>query len=372
MWRILLSISVVLLAAAAAPLVGAQTATQVDLERAVLSADEIGEGFTLRSSRPFLTSDTPSVSSHFSRTAGLTVESILIMLDTSILGVDGAIAAARAAILSEPTLRTSPASAPSIGADTQRLSISGTLSGAPVRGDVIAWRYGEVKALVAVLTTGTRSAQPYAERQQAKLVSVLGGSQPPVTGAPAGGGAMQAIDQAGMQAAIEAPYRALVTCLSFTHQEAAQAILLAYPGDPYGLDADGNGLACEDLPMLSDADPIRAGGPASPAAAPRMAAAAPAPTVLFEARGQGGTETDNFTVPGRIELCWEISGRSPSGAFGAEASFFFYPAGRMTSVNSASLKTGNGCQFLNLPAGTYYIKVIATSWSSWRVTVRRA
>ena len=35
-------------------------------------------------------------------------------------------------------------------------------------------------------------------------------------------------------------------CSSFTYQQDAQAFLL--PGDPYGLDADGDGVACESLP----------------------------------------------------------------------------------------------------------------------------
>jgi hypothetical protein len=35
-------------------------------------------------------------------------------------------------------------------------------------------------------------------------------------------------------------------CTDFQTQEEAQLYLA--PGDPYGLDEDGNGLACEDLP----------------------------------------------------------------------------------------------------------------------------
>ena len=36
------------------------------------------------------------------------------------------------------------------------------------------------------------------------------------------------------------------SCADFESQEEAQLYL--EPGDPYGLDQDGNGLACEDLP----------------------------------------------------------------------------------------------------------------------------
>ena len=35
-------------------------------------------------------------------------------------------------------------------------------------------------------------------------------------------------------------------CTDFQSQEEAQLYLA--PGDPYGLDEDNNGLACEDLP----------------------------------------------------------------------------------------------------------------------------
>jgi hypothetical protein len=38
----------------------------------------------------------------------------------------------------------------------------------------------------------------------------------------------------------------LYDCSDFTYQEDAQAQLL--PGDPYGLDADNDGIACEELP----------------------------------------------------------------------------------------------------------------------------
>lgn len=365
--RALIVVAAALLGVGLLQMANAQSATQSDLQRAVLTAEEIGDGFVLHRSEPFLSDGTPSLSTSFNRSAGLTVESILIMLHVGVLDVDLTIDAMRQAVLMRPMLYTSPAPAPPIGMDTQRLRISGTLSQTPVSGDVIAWRYGDVKAVIMVLTTGTRSAQPYAERQQAKLVATLGAAAPVAAVPPAAAGAAPPV--AAMQAVLDLPYRGLLTCGSFTHQEAAQVVLLAYPSDPYGLDGDGNGLACEDLPFVSDAEPIRAiTGPASP---PQEAAATPAPT-LFEARGQGGSETDSFQVLGRVEVCWEITGRSPSGTIGAQASFIFYLSGRQASANSVTSKTGSGCQFLNLPAGTYYIKVIATSWSEWRVTVRRA
>lgn len=107
------------------------------------------------------------------------------------------------------------------------------------------------------------------------------------------------------------------------------------------------------------------GVPAAPAQPASTSAA------LFEASGTGGAETDFFDAPGRVEVCWDVSGRSPSGAYGGEASFYLTPASG-AGTNSVSDKTGTGCTFANLRAGRYYIKVIATSWSIWRVTVRAA
>jgi Excalibur calcium-binding domain len=40
----------------------------------------------------------------------------------------------------------------------------------------------------------------------------------------------------------------LYDCSDFSTQAEAQAMLVADPDDPYGLDEDGDGLACEDLP----------------------------------------------------------------------------------------------------------------------------
>ncbi len=60
-------------------------------------------------------------------------------------------------------------------------------------------------------------------------------------------------------AAIAAP--ADRDCAEFAHQEEAQGVLEADPSDPFGLDADGDGVACEDLPSgHPDNDPRHAEG----------------------------------------------------------------------------------------------------------------
>jgi hypothetical protein len=46
----------------------------------------------------------------------------------------------------------------------------------------------------------------------------------------------------------ETPPSGDVDCSDFDTQEEAQAFFEMYPGDPYGLDSDGDGVACESLP----------------------------------------------------------------------------------------------------------------------------
>ena len=46
-------------------------------------------------------------------------------------------------------------------------------------------------------------------------------------------------------------------CADFANQAEAEEYLL--PGDPYNLDADNDGLACEDLPCPCDYTPAEAG-----------------------------------------------------------------------------------------------------------------
>jgi hypothetical protein len=48
-----------------------------------------------------------------------------------------------------------------------------------------------------------------------------------------------------------------LTCADFESQAAAQAQLRANPRDPYGLDTDGNGVACESNGNRQDREPVR-------------------------------------------------------------------------------------------------------------------
>ncbi|MGB5975719.1 MAG: DNA/RNA non-specific endonuclease, partial [Nodosilinea sp.] len=57
------------------------------------------------------------------------------------------------------------------------------------------------------------------------------------------------------------------SCGDFASQPQAQAVLEAFTGDPYGLDGDGNGAACELLPP----QPPLADPPAPPSSNPHLA-----------------------------------------------------------------------------------------------------
>jgi hypothetical protein len=360
--------------------VSARTAEQ--WQPLILTPDELGTGFTTRVDRLLEGGD------GYTRTMirGGIVDGRPSVLSAIIILTDAPISARGAGDAAASALRSpSSGSSYSVGAasaapgfepDGISYPVTGTTSGELTVGSIFAWTTGDVVAVVSVLSAGRATAESTAalrqfpERQRDKLRAGLGTSR------------SQALTQtplATIPVVADAPYRGILNCDSFTHQEAAQTVLLAFPGDPYGLDSDGNGLACEELMFLSNAEPIRSLAPASASEpAPAMTIAPPplplaAPLgVIFEGRGSGESETDNFRVTGRVEVCWEVSGRSPSGALGSEASFYFYQSGRPASTNSVTSKTGTGCQFLNLPAGTYYIKVLATSWSNWRVTVRAA
>jgi len=45
-------------------------------------------------------------------------------------------------------------------------------------------------------------------------------------------------------------------CQDFPDQASAQAVLRVDPADPHRLDADRDGLACEELPPPRDTDPV--------------------------------------------------------------------------------------------------------------------
>src|SRR5690242_14660367 len=70
------------------------------------------------------------------------------------------------------------------------------------------------------------------------------------------------------------PTAQALNCIDFSSQAAAQAFLRANPTDPEGLDADKDGIACEDLPAPRDEVPVprptaTTAAPSGPPSAPQ-------------------------------------------------------------------------------------------------------
>ena len=110
--------------------------------------------------------------------------------------------------------------------------------------------------------------------------------------------------------------------------------------------------------------PSGSGGPSAPLSS----------TDPFVASGQANGQSANFSCAGSVQVCWEVSGESPSARIPGRASFYFYPEGPSGSSYRESLlgRETNDCTFITLPAGVYYIDVVATDWTVWRITVRPA
>lgn len=92
-----------------------------------------------------------------------------------------------------------------------------------------------------------------------------------------------------------------VDCRDFAFQEEAQAVLNANRSDPFRLDADHDGIACEDLPHRpSPSVSSTAVTPATPTPAP--ASSTPVPRRGVNAGVGGGTGPTGFEVAGGAGL----------------------------------------------------------------------
>ena len=78
-------------------------------------------------------------------------------------------------------------------------------------------------------------------------------------------------------------------CSSFSSQEAAQAALERDPSDPNGLDADGNGLACDDNVFSTNTSNNLSSSSASPrSASPSSASPRPGSRTTNDLLKSGG------------------------------------------------------------------------------------
>lgn len=87
-------------------------------------------------------------------------------------------------------------------------------------------------------------------------------------------------------------------CRDFAFQEDAQAVLNRNPSDPFRLDADHDGIACEDLPHRPS--PSATVTPATLTPAP--ATVTPVPQRGVNAGVGGGTGPADFEVVGGVAL----------------------------------------------------------------------
>lgn len=161
--------------------------------------------------------------------------------------------------------------APMIGSQPERRRFTAQVRGADLGGELIAWRQGEVLALVSLLGGAPERLLSLVERQQARLY---------VTFAPA------------------------LTCATFAWQEEAQAVLALDPADPYKLDPTSSGVACAELAKRPPpAVGVVAAATPTPIATPAPAAA---PTPAADpARALAGQTKDVCTAQNRLRTSIE-------------------------------------------------------------------
>jgi hypothetical protein len=444
--------------------------TRSDLKAAIITLDDLEPGFEVSSEGPITDAIDYQVTFLRRRRPVQTVHVQLTVIATSPLGFElhvGAFVDALTTADPDTVLFARQTPAPTLGERTIRYTFTGRVSRTPVGGELLAWEYRGIRALVLALSEDTVRALPYAQRQQQRLEATFGPTPPSMSSA-ASPTTAPASPPAASSAPVAFPEGAFVQAqdgsewvvaggrrlgITWTEDEtnvvpelprgpsvstAGQltAALAAAP-DASGVDreppfADGSFVRARDGsrwvvsrgrryaltfltddanvipslpkgPSVSTADqlaaelsaPQPAPAPASPApsAAEETTSAPPAspaavtpsspmpsspppaePTALLVAEGVGDAETDYFTAPGRVQLCWEVRGRSPSGTFGPDASFYIYPQGTRGGSYVARFgpKNDNGCTFANIRPGAYYIEVIATSWTRWRITIYSA
>jgi hypothetical protein len=351
--------------------------TPAQITAALLTADDVGPGFTQNPDSAY--KPDVGILRGFLRTTPTTDFLIVQIADAGLLTPNDVVSAISGALrgTAATNVRTGATFSPSgPGAGTVGQAVSATFSGRSLIGAAVSWRRDD--ALVGFLYMSSvsstdaiaRSIADLSTRQDDKLAGVQRGA----ASNPIGPNTVTSSLPAALPPAL---FVGVLTCESFASEEAAQALLNAYPDDPYGLDTDGNGIACEDLPHQTDADPVPVPRPASTTSRPAPVSAptldmAPAP--LLDAGGSGDRQTDSFTTSGsRFQLCWDVSGRSPSGTFGPDVSFLVRRSGDQRLVTSFDVsQVGSNCTFVNAPAGTFYIETIATSWSTWHITVKPA
>lgn len=98
-----------------------------------------------------------------------------------------------------------------------------------------------------------------------------------------------------------------VDCSDFDTQEEAQAVLDADPTDPYGLDRDGDGLACETLPTPTPTPTVT---PTPPVVVTPPVVTPPAPSLEKQAEAFA----QQNPAPGQVNVPGELAHTGPEDA----------------------------------------------------------
>jgi hypothetical protein len=80
-----------------------------------------------------------------------------------------------------------------------------------------------------------------------------------------------------------------------------------------------------------------------------------------------------MSTASKVNICWNVSGQSPSGVFGPSAAFFIKSAsGGSRGPDFSTEQPNQVCSVASLAPGIYFVNVIATPWTQWSVTVTPA
>ncbi len=89
-------------------------------------------------------------------------------------------------------------------------------------------------------------------------------------------------------------------------------------------------------------------------------------TDFFTVSGAGDKNTETFTTGGNIRLKWSYNTTSPQYA---SMAIYVYHGGDSVPTDSAQSGPGQSSDttYLYLPAGQYYLKVLAANINSWKI-----
>lgn len=178
--RLLSALLFVMAALAVAPGGVARAAPSADdLAAVALTPAEIGSGFTTFRNDDFsqlVGADVPNYTAIYQRLPTLrqpTLQIVAVVLAdaTALGGVDGVEQAGGLTALQGLGITIEPVTPPEIGEETRMFTLSGSIAGQRVSGDLIAWRHGDVIATIATFGNGSFTSLEYAKAQEAKLAA---------------------------------------------------------------------------------------------------------------------------------------------------------------------------------------------------------